>query len=131
MHKPLPTPTPETQPFWDGCAAGELRYQRCRACGTVQRLPRSWCEHCHTADLEWLVASGRGTILSYTVVHRAPTAAWRDDTPYVIAIVDGEEAYRLMVNVVSGEQAGLVIGAAVSIGFVMRDGVVLPEARLA
>ncbi len=131
MRKPLPTPTPETQPFWDGCAAGELRYQRCRSCGSVQPLPRSWCERCHAEDLEWLRASGRGTILSFTVVHRAPTAAWREETPYVIAIVEGEEGFRLMVNVIGGEQPGLAIGAAVTIGFQTRDGVVLPEARLA
>ena len=29
----LPVPTPETQAFWDGTAAGELRLQRCDACG--------------------------------------------------------------------------------------------------
>ncbi|HMM78186.1 MAG TPA: Zn-ribbon domain-containing OB-fold protein [Gammaproteobacteria bacterium] len=131
MHKPLPTPTPETRPFWDGCAAGELRYQRCRACGAAQRLPRAWCERCHAQDLEWLRASGRGTILSFTVVHRAPTAAWREEAPYVIALVDGAEGFRLMVNVAGGEQPGLAIGAAVTIGFVTRDGVTLPEARLA
>ncbi len=130
MQKALPTPTPETQPFWDGCAAGELPYQRCRACGSVQRLPRSWCEHCHTQDLEWLRASGRGTLLSFTVVHRAPTAAWRDDAPYVIAIVDCEEGFRLMVNLAGGEQPGLAVGATVTIGFITRDGVALPEARL-
>lgn len=130
MQKPLPTPTPETQPFWDGCAAGELRYQRCRACGAVPLLPRPWCERCQAAELEWRRASGRGTILSFTVVHRAPTAAWRDELPYVIAIVDGEEGFRLMVNVAGGEQPGLAIGAAVEIGFTTRDGVALPEARL-
>ena len=32
--KPVPEPTPETQPFWDGCAAGELRLQRCTDCAT-------------------------------------------------------------------------------------------------
>ena len=31
--KPVPEPTPDTQPFWDGCARGELVLQRCRGCG--------------------------------------------------------------------------------------------------
>ncbi|NKR63394.1 hypothetical protein GS486_07760 [Rhodococcus hoagii] len=30
---PLPEPTVLSKPFWDGCVAGELRYQRCTACG--------------------------------------------------------------------------------------------------
>ena len=33
--RPIPVPTSETQPFWDGCARAELLLQRCRQCGTV------------------------------------------------------------------------------------------------
>ncbi|MES2198421.1 MAG: zinc ribbon domain-containing protein, partial [Pseudomonadota bacterium] len=35
-----PKPTPETQHFWDGTAAGELRLQRCDACANVYFPPR-------------------------------------------------------------------------------------------
>ncbi len=41
--KPVPEPTPETQPFWDGCAAGELRLQRCTICGQAYFYPRPVC----------------------------------------------------------------------------------------
>jgi len=37
--KPAPVPTPETQPYWDGCAAGELRLQRCADCSAAFLLP--------------------------------------------------------------------------------------------
>lgn len=130
MHKPRPQPTPESQPFWDGCAAGKLRYQRCADCGRAQSLPRASCAHCHGTRLAWQAASGRGRILSYTVVHRAPTAAWRADVPYAIAIVDLDEGFRLMTQVTGGEQPGLAIGAAVTIGFTTRDGQPLPVANL-
>jgi hypothetical protein len=38
-----PQPTPETQHFWDGTRAGELRLQRCNACGKVYFPPRPFC----------------------------------------------------------------------------------------
>lgn len=37
--KPAPKPTPETQPFWDGTAAGELRIQRCKTVRAALLLP--------------------------------------------------------------------------------------------
>lgn len=130
MCKAQPSPTPDSAPFWAGCALHELRYQRCHDCGRVQPLPRSLCLDCHGSTLEWARASGHGRILSYTVVHRPPTPAWREDVPYVIAIIDLDEGFRLMVNVAGGPQEGLMIDAPVDICFVERDGVSLPEARL-
>ena len=48
--KPVPVPTPETQPFWDGCAAGELRIQRCTDCGRPYFYPRPVCPAAACAD---------------------------------------------------------------------------------
>jgi uncharacterized OB-fold protein len=130
MQRPLPVPTPETLPFWEGLAAGQLRYQACASCGTVQLLPRGVCAACHADTLEWRRSTGRGRILSHTTVHRAPTPAFRDAVPYVILLVDMDEGFRLMVNLSGGEQPGLEIGAPVDIGFIAVDACVLPEARL-
>ena len=44
-----PQPTPETQHFWDGTRAGELRLQRCNACGKVYFPPRPFCPACAAA----------------------------------------------------------------------------------
>src|SRR5690606_8335673 len=72
MAYPLPRPNSHTQPFWDGAAQGELRYQCCTACGNVQLIPRSLCEGCQSTELEWKVSEATGTVLTFTVVHRAP-----------------------------------------------------------
>ncbi len=130
MSRPLPNPTADTKNFWDGCAIGELRYQVCAHCGHVQFIPGSLCSACHHGELAWKTSAGRGRILSHTTVHRAPMPAFRADVPYVIALVDLDEGFRLMVNVAGGEQAGLGIGAAVDIGFRDVDDCALPEARL-
>ena len=126
MTRPLPKPTPETRPFWDGCAQGELRYQQCADCGAVQLIPRALCERCHGSSLAWKVSARQGRLLSYTVVHRAPVPAFKADVPYVIAIVHMDEGFRLMANVQGGAEPALAIGQPVRIGFVDVDGTAQP-----
>ena len=130
MSRPLPRPTAESRPFCDGCAEGVLRFQRCRHSGQAQRIPRAYCESCQHPKLEWLASAGMGRVLSFTVVHRAPSEAFRADTPYVIAIVDMDDGFRLMVNIDAGT-AQPAIGQAVRIGFRDVQGVGLPHGELA
>lgn len=130
MNRPLPHPTFESRPFWDGCAEGVLRYQQCPNCGRTQFIPRALCEACQHAPLQWHTSQGLGRILSYTVVHRAPTAAFKEDLPYVIAIVDMDEGFRLMVNVKDGARQSLSIGQPVRIGYRVVEGSTLPQAEV-
>jgi uncharacterized OB-fold protein len=130
MHRPLPRPSADTKTFWDGCAVGELRYQRCTHCGQTQLIPRALCATCQREDLQWHTASGHGQVLSFTVVHRPPVPAFQKETPYTIALVDMEEGFRLMVNVRGGGSTPLAIGQRVRIGFREVEGVALPEAEV-
>ena len=70
IAKALPVPTGETQPFWEGCRNHELHIQQCGACGHYQFYPRLYCTACMSEQVEWVRASGRGTVLSFTVVYR-------------------------------------------------------------
>ena len=101
-RKAIPEPTPETRPFWDGAAAGELRIQRCRACARHYFYPRPYCPHCGASDVEWVTASGRATLYSYVISHR-PAPGFADDAPYAIAVVELEEGPRMMTNLVHVE----------------------------
>lgn len=130
MSRPMPKPTSDTQYFWEGCIAGELRYQRCKHCGEIQLIPRALCSACQHGDLQWQRSSGMGNVRSYTVVHRAPVPAFKEETPYIIALIDMEEGFRLMVNVKGGGTTPVAIGQAVKIGFREIDGVALPEAEM-
>lgn len=130
MSRPLPRPTAETKPFWEGCAHGVVRYQSCAHCGTVQFIPRSLCAACQSDALAWHDSAGYGRVLSHTTVHRAPTPAFREDAPYVIALVDMEEGFRLMTNVAGGSAAPIAIGARVRIGFRDVEGVSLPQVEV-
>ena len=100
QHGELPhaEPGPLTRPFWDGCAAGELLFQRCRACAAPQFPPAEMCRACLSPDLAWERSAGLGTLYSWTVVHRPVTPAF--DVPYAPAIVDLAEGYQMMTNLI-------------------------------
>jgi uncharacterized OB-fold protein len=68
--KPLPTPSPETKRFWDGCKKHELWIPFCRACETYYWHPRDFCPNCFSWDTEWRKASGRGTIYTFAIQYR-------------------------------------------------------------
>ncbi|WP_431604188.1 Zn-ribbon domain-containing OB-fold protein [Acidovorax soli] len=122
----MPRPNAQTQPYWEGAAAGELRYQRCAVCGHVQLIPRSLCEHCHGRRLDWQASERTGTVLTFTTVYRAPLPVFKDMVPYVIAIVDMDEGFRVMANAKAQGREGLEIGARVRIGFQEVHGMALP-----
>jgi uncharacterized OB-fold protein len=128
-NKPLPRITPDTQAFWDGCAAGELRVQRCTACDARQFPPRGRCGECSGTEFEWTSNDLRGEIYSFTVVHRAPIQAFRADCPYVLALVDVAPGARLMLNVTGCDPDAVYIGMQVAIEFDDRPDAVVPIAR--
>lgn len=126
-----PVPNAETRPFWEACARGELLYQYCRACGRPQFYPRARCAACQAAALEWRRAAGLGSIYSHTTVFRAPTPAFKSVAPYVIALVDLDEGFRMMMNVLDCDPAQVAIGTRVRIVMRERGGTRLPQAVLA
>ena len=109
--------------FWDGCAAGELRYQRCSACAALQSYPRAYCRHCGADGLEWRISQGKGTVYALTRVERAPSDEFRALVPYVIVLVDVDEGYRMMAH----GAPGLALGARVQVRFFEHGGRYLPR----
>ena len=75
-RKPVPSPKPEAMPFWDGLREGQIRLQRCDECRRVQFYPRPHCRYCGSLALTWEALSGEASVYSYTVIHRAPFAAF-------------------------------------------------------
>jgi uncharacterized OB-fold protein len=126
--KPVPVPTPETQPFWDGCAAGELRIQQCTDCRKPYFYPRPVCPDCGSENVEWFTASGRATLYSYVISHR-PAPGFADDGPYAIAVVQLEEGPRMMTNIVGlpATPEALVLDMPLEITFEPRGHISLPQ----
>jgi uncharacterized OB-fold protein len=125
--KAVPVPTPETQPFWDGCAAGELRIQRCVDCGKPYFYPRPVCPACGSANVEWFTASGAATLYSYTINHR-PAPGFAAEGPYAIAVVELAEGPRMMTNLtgIPATPDDLVLDMPLQVRFERRGDVSLP-----
>jgi uncharacterized OB-fold protein len=98
--------------FWQGCAQGELRYQRCAACGGAQFYPRPFCARCG-GRADWAVSTGIGTVYAATRLSRAPTPDFAALAPYDILLVDLDDGFRMMAH---GE-GGLAIGERVRVNF--------------
>ncbi|GAA0603683.1 OB-fold domain-containing protein [Sporichthya brevicatena] len=128
-HKAVPKPTPETKPFWDACAEGELRLQYCTACEGHYFPPRFFCPTCLSRDVEWRAVSGRGRLYSYVINQSFAPPGW--ETPYAIALVELEEGPRLMSNILDVPQTpeALVLDMELEVTFEVRGGVAIPQFR--
>lgn len=125
-ERPLPVIDDETRPFWDAAREGRLSIQRCGACGRHVFYPRSGCPHCHEGRLEWVDASGRGEVHSYTVAHR-PAGPWFGDrVPYVVALIDLDEGVRMLGGVRVDDVESVRVGQRVRVAFEDAGDVSIP-----
>ncbi|MDQ1001806.1 putative OB-fold protein [Neobacillus niacini] len=115
--KLFPRPTIETAPYWEGCHNHELLIQECKECGHHQFYPRIMCTDCSSPRMEWVPASGKGKVKSFTIMHRAITKAYLAEAPYVIALIELEEGPTMMSNVVQCELKNVEIGMEVEVVF--------------
>lgn len=126
--RPIPPTSELARPYWDAARRGELVVQRCERCGRRPFPPRAHCPGCGASSLFWAPVSGRGTVHSFTVAHRAPHPVFAAQLPLVVAIVELAEGPRMVTNLVGCEPADLAVGLAVEVRFEPIDDsdVVLP-----
>jgi uncharacterized protein len=131
LAKPIPSVTADSKAFRAGCAEGTLLFQRCERCATAQFPPAPVCRRCGHDSLRWYPTTGQGTIHAVTTVYRGPSEAFRDDCPYVLALVDIDEGFRIMLNVVGFGASEVRIGDAITVIFEQRSADIwIPQAEL-
>ena len=127
--RPSPPINADSKTFWEAANRRELLYQTCPKCGYVQFYPRARCTKCHHDALEWRTSSGQGTVHTFTLNHRAPTPAFQAMVPYVIALIDMKEGFRIMANVLDAPPDQVRIGMPVKIVFeATENGQLIPQA---
>jgi uncharacterized OB-fold protein len=132
LPAPAPFVLPEVKQFWDATAEGRLLLPKCQDCGTVIWYPRPFCPECASLKIDWIPASGRGTVYSFTVNRRgtADLPAYREAGQYVLAYVELEEGPRMMTNIVDCDPETVKIGQAVELVFHdTGQGTALPRFR--
>lgn len=98
----------DSDPFRDGIRAGELRIQRCVSCRNAASYTARVCPSCHSADLSWSTASGRGKLRCFVEV----MVSYIPEVParYMLASVELEEGPHIIARyeAASGRDDGTV-----------------------
>jgi uncharacterized OB-fold protein len=88
-----PNWNPEIEPVRRAAAQGQLLLKACRDCGAAHYFPRTICPFCFSANTDWKVSGGLGTVYSYSIQRRV-------DVPFVMAYVTLDEGPTMMTWIV-------------------------------
>jgi hypothetical protein len=107
---PSPSKSVENVAFWAAANEGKLMVPRCKDTGKFFWYPRNISPYTLSGNVEWVEASGKGTIYTYSIMRRA-------DPNYAIAYVTLEEGVTMMTNIVDCDFDALSIGQSVKLAF--------------
>ncbi len=107
---PSPPISVEHDQYWAAANEGVLLLPRCQDTGKFFWYPRKISPFTLSQNVEWIPASGKGVIYTYSVMRRA-------DPPYAIAFVTLEEGVTMMTNIVECDLDAIAIGQAVEVVF--------------
>ena len=110
----LPAPDNAALHYWQSAADGKLVLQRCVDCGEFQFYPRALCAACG-GETEWVDASGRGPLYTFTIIRQNRSEAFVHLSPYAVGIVELDEGVRMMSNIVGCELDQLEVGMALEV----------------
>jgi uncharacterized OB-fold protein len=127
--KPLPTPDDVNRDYWQAGTEGRLLIQQCPHCGHRQFYPRALCTSC-AGEPEWLECTGRGTVHTFTIIRQMGMRPFRNELPYVVAMIELDEGPLIMGNVTDCDPESVRIGQPVEVHFLKAaDDVGIPVWR--
>ncbi|MFP6664047.1 MAG: Zn-ribbon domain-containing OB-fold protein [Deltaproteobacteria bacterium] len=129
-ERSLPRVNEESRGFWEACRRHELVLQRCRSCGALRYHPRALCPACLSSETEWVGASGRGEVYTFTITYQNQAPAFAGRTPYVLAYVLLDEGVQMLTNLVDIAPDKVAIGMPVQVTFEdLNEDLALPVFR--
>ena len=125
--KPLPVIQPHSQAFWDATPQGKFLIQHCKDCDSNIFYPRRDCPECWSNNLDWIEASGKGEVFSFSVTYEGVEPKFVPDLPIILAWVDLPEGPRVNTNIINCEPEDVSIGMPVEVVFVkVTDEITIP-----
>lgn len=85
---------PFVENFYKFCADRKLMGVKCRQCGAIRCPPRTICPECFSDKFDWIELKGRGTLLTYTIIH-FPPSQFQALAPYAVGIIKLEQGPQL------------------------------------
>ena len=116
-EKSLPKVNSIDRDFWQGAAQGKLLLQKCKKCSHLQFFPRATCTDCFSMDLDWVQASGRGTVHSFTLVRVPRNPAFKEDVPIYYVDIILEEGVLMQSRILGKDKEKVKIGSPVKVFF--------------
>lgn len=110
-----PVVTLDAKFFWDHATNGELVCQRCSDCNEFRFPPRPMCPSCHSLQHEIVQLSGKGTVYSW-IRPRHPKPMGFDEPP-VAALIELQEGFRMVSNVIDIAFEDITAGMPVEVTF--------------
>jgi len=103
-----------------------LKAKKCELCERVYFPPREACPYCRRKSMDKMKdikLSGRGEVLTYTIIHVGPEA-FEEQVPYPIAIIQLEEGPKVTAQIVDCDIEDVHIGMKVQSTFrkIQQDG---------
>ena len=129
MTKPVPVTQPWSEKFWEGTKQGKLFIQVRKDCKSKIFYPRKFCPECWSGNLDWIEASGKAKIYTFSTAYSMVEPKFMDELPYTIAYVDLQEGIRMMTRIVECKPEDIKLGMDVEVVFHERGGYFLPYFR--
>lgn len=124
MRRLLTEPSGLTAEFWAAAAEHRLVVPRCNQTGVHFFPPERCVPGTDSTDWSYVKSSGRGTVYTYSVVHRAPSPDF--ESPFILAVVDLEEGWDMLTNIVGCSPDDIKVGMEVTVEFMDVAGGALP-----
>ncbi len=102
--------------FYRFMGEGKLMAAKCQKCGKTHLPPRPICNNCYNQTFTWIQISGKGILLTYTVIHVAPPQ-FQVLAPYVVGIVELDNGLKLPGMISGISHSELKVGIKLSIDF--------------
>jgi len=113
MNRPPLLQSDDAAPFWDATRERRFVLPWCDDCSQPFWYPRAVCPHCLSPAISWREASGRGEVYAFSIQHGPALPVFKDEVPYVVALVDLEEGPRMMTNIVGCPPDQVAVGQKV------------------
>ena len=128
--KPIPTPSEDSVPYWEAAKNHELKLQQCRACPAFRFPPAEVCSECTCDEYDWKPVSGKGRVFSFVIYHRAYHPGFKEELPYVVAVIELDEGPRMLSNVTGCKPEEVRCDMPVEVAFEdITDEMTLPKFR--
>jgi hypothetical protein len=127
MERPRPQADAMTAPYWAAAKEGRLLVAECDLCSSRHAPPEAQCPRCG-GDWHWAESPGVGRVYTYSVVHRPAGPGF--ETPYVLAVVELDDGWTMITNIVGCPPESVECDQPVEVDFeVLDDEVSLPVFR--